>query len=160
MSCEYYNMTNDHRFPMGLLQIDVASLYDRMPITASSSGRPGFVTAFQDRFHRFIYRSRQLPLKLRVKAKTVLRTTNLDNLWLKHFQDYYIKLGGRPLWHVSDFFFLRNFYRLRQPPPNPNSIETTSVHLAAWQDPGFFTDSFTPCSRKPSPRNICACSIK
>jgi SAM-dependent methyltransferase len=139
---EYYNLTDDNRFPMGPLRIDVASLYDRTPITKSNCARPGFVPAFQDAFHRFIYRCPLIPLPLRVKAKAVLRTINLDNLWLKHFQDYWVNLGGRPLWHVSDFFFLRNFYRLRQPPPNPNTIETTSGHLAAWQEQDFLYGLF------------------
>lgn len=55
------------------------------------------------------------------------------------------------MWHVSDFFFLRTFYRLRQPPPNPNTIATISGHLATWQDQDFlyglfqaiFQESFT-----------------
>lgn len=142
MSCEYYNLTDENRFPMGPLSIDVVSLFNRMPITIKESAHPGLVPAFQDKFHRLIYRRPQFPLSLRVSAKELLRRTNLDNLWLKHFEDYWIKLGGRPLWHVSDFFFLRTFYRLRQPPPTANTIETTQDHLAAWQDQGFLYGLF------------------
>jgi len=142
MSCEYYDLAEEDRFPMGPLRIDVASLYSRVPITKTDSAKPGLVPDFQDIFHRTIYKRRQIPLHLRAKAKALLRRTNLDELWLRHFQDYWVKLGGRPLWHPSDFYFLRTFYRLRQPPPDANTRDTTADHLGLWQDESFLYGLF------------------
>jgi SAM-dependent methyltransferase len=120
---------------MGPLRIDIPALFERLLVEKDEQARPNYVPLFQDRFHRLFYGSRILPLGTRVRLKALLRRIEIDNLWLKHFESYWVQLGGRPLWHSSDFFFLRNFYRIRQRPPKPWTAQTNDDHLAAWQDP-------------------------
>ncbi len=142
MSFNYFDLPEGDRFAMGPLRINVPSLYDQIPIAKADSHKPGLVPDFQDVFHRIIYRRSQVPLYFRVKAKNVFRRTSIDEFWLRNFQSYWSKLGGRPLWHPSDFYFLRTFYRLRQPPPDANTNDTTSAHLDLWQNAGFLYGLF------------------
>ena len=97
---------------------------------------------FQNRFHRYFYGFALLPLRVRIELKTLLRNSGIDNIWLRHFQEYWGQLGGRPLNHPSDFFFLRNFYRVRQPALSENTIRDVNTHLEAWQSPEFIFPLF------------------
>ena len=142
MNCEYYKLGSTDRFPMGPLRIDIPSLYERIPIKKEEDAKVDYVPLFQDKFHLFIYAFSVLPLYLRSRLKFLLRKTSVDDIWLRHFQDYWVHLGGRPLWHTSDFFFLRNFFRLRQPPLDESTIEGLDVHLATWQNPEFIYSLF------------------
>lgn len=127
---------------MGPLRIDVDALYRQWPIQKAPGARPGYMPTFQDRLHRWIYGSRLVPIMQRTQLKRLLRNANLDTSWLNAFAEYWFNLGGRTLWHISDFFFLRNFYRLRQPPPTVNTTASPSEHLALWQSEGFLYGLF------------------
>ncbi len=142
MTFEYYNLESDNRFPLGPLQIDIPGLYESIPIQKAKKTKTDFVPLYQDIFHRFIYSFPILPLALRVRLKNLLRKVGADDNWLKHFEEYWILLGGRPFWHTSDFYFLRNFYRLRQPPPDDNTITDMKSHLEAWQNSEFIYSLF------------------
>lgn len=62
---------------------------------------------------RKVYRSRWLPLRFRRRLWHVARRTELDQTWFIPFAKYWTSvLGGRPLWGVQDFYFLRSYYRL------------------------------------------------
>jgi 2-polyprenyl-3-methyl-5-hydroxy-6-metoxy-1,4-benzoquinol methylase len=137
----FAGVTGD-RFALGPLRIDVAALCEKHSLTTKEATHPGFVPLYRDGFHRYIYRRPQIPLQHRVHAKALLRRTGVDDLWLKHFGAYWSKFGGRPLWHPSDFFFLRSFYRLRQSPPQSNTIQDATTHLAAWQDADYLFGLF------------------
>ncbi len=142
MSSEFYKLDETKRFPMGPLEIDVPALYTRLPINKDADARFNNVPLFHDDFHRYLYGNRLIPLKYRARLRELLRKTGVDDLWLGHFQEYWTQLGGRPLWHPSDFFFLRNFYRLRQQPPSLNQITDNSSHLEAWQDSTYIYSLF------------------
>ena len=43
MSGEFYNLKDAQRFPMGPLEIDIPSLYQRFPILKDKNNRPGYV---------------------------------------------------------------------------------------------------------------------
>lgn len=143
MVCEYYRLAEADRFPMGPLRINVSDLYERMPIKKQPPLADNFISAYQNRFHRYFYGSPLIPFSLKVKLKTILRNSGIDNVWLRHFQKYWGQLGGRPLHHPSDFFFLRNFYRVRQPPLADNTIEDVDTHLEAWQNPEYIFPLFS-----------------
>lgn len=90
-----------------------------------------------------IYNNQLIPLKLRNYSWHLLKKLNIDIAWFREFRRYWTQvLGGRPLWDVHDFYFLRNSYRIRfqnnQLPDKSNS----SMHLQAWQKPELLYQLF------------------
>jgi SAM-dependent methyltransferase len=123
-----------HDFAEGVA--DPKDVFARYPLDRLSRGA---VQAAADggRFGR-LYRAPAIPIAQRVRAARVLRRANLDVSWFETFAEYWTSvLGGRVLWGIEDFDFLRGWYRLearKNQVPDTNDPET---HLAAWQSSGL-----------------------
>jgi 2-polyprenyl-3-methyl-5-hydroxy-6-metoxy-1,4-benzoquinol methylase len=73
----------------------------------------------------------------------LLRRVRLDLAWFERFRRYWGKvLGGRPLWGVEDFYFLRNVYRMRFQNATVPDTTDAGAHLEAWQRPAVLSHLF------------------
>ncbi len=127
------NLFDENRPSNGFdnLQVDLGRVYQRTPLgTPRSEG-----TMWQNPFLR-LYQSPLLPLSAQRYAWTALRRSRLDQTWFERFRVYWAQvLGGRPLWGLEDFYFLRQLYRMRFQAVDLPETEDASVHLEAWQRP-------------------------
>lgn len=111
------------------LQVDVLQLYQQWPLDEL---RPLALSS-----HRwdFLYRL-PVPLQWRNIAWHLLHRLRLDQVWFEDFQVYWSRvLGGRPLWGPEDFYFLKNWYRVKFQSTAVADIVSADEHLAAWQRP-------------------------
>ena len=129
-------------FPMGPQKIDIVKLYEQLPPTKAQLVSKDNIPAYNNILYNKIYKNSLLPLKFRKELKHFLRKTGIDETWLRSFNDYWATIGGRPLWHSSDFFFLRTFFRIRQRPAMPNTVNNVIDHLRSWQDPEYLFNLF------------------
>jgi SAM-dependent methyltransferase len=115
------------------LEVDVAALWHSMPIgQAGAKKKPGWMNS---PFH-FLYSLEVMPLRWREYLWHLFRRTNLDQAWFEEFGRYWSKaLGGRPLWGVQDFYFLRSWYRLKFQASDVPDTTNANIHLQAWQRP-------------------------
>jgi SAM-dependent methyltransferase len=120
------------------LVVDVAELHRRHPVE-----RPSDLGLRWDGPLERLYASRLLPLSARNAAWQLLRRLRLDLTWFERFRRYWGGvLGGRPLWGVEDFYFLRNVYRIRfQNAAVPDDADDAG-HVAAWQRPEVLSHLF------------------
>jgi SAM-dependent methyltransferase len=115
------------------LIVDVPRLYQEKPLAPGS--QPHAPTWTRTPFHAF-YKSPVLPLRAREYLWHLWRRTGLDQTWFETFRQYWSDvLGGRPLWGVQDFYFLRGLYRIKfQASVIPDTVDP-HLHLQAWQQP-------------------------
>lgn len=120
------------------LVVDVAALYRDFPLDRPADPGWRWTGAINQ-----LYATPFLPLAARGKAWHLLRRVRLDLTWFERFRPYWSRvLGGRPLWGVEDFYFLRNLYRMRfQNATVPDTAEA-GVHLEAWQRPEVLSHLF------------------
>jgi SAM-dependent methyltransferase len=120
------------------LVVDVADLHRRFPVD-----RPADLGWRWDSPPERLYRSGLLPLRARNAAWQILRRTRLDAAWFERFKRYWGRvLGGRPLWGVEDFYFLRNVYRMRFSAAGVADDATAAAHLESWQRPEVLSHLF------------------
>jgi SAM-dependent methyltransferase len=117
------------------LKVDVGQTYYRFALEAMASFPGISPRGLEKTFQRF-YKSPLFLLKFRLRVWQALFHSNLDQYWYREFSEYWTTvLGGRPLWSVYDFFFLKNLYRIKfQRSRIPNTTKS-QVHLNAWQRP-------------------------
>ena len=122
--------------------IDVPQLYKKFPIDfiANTGSNDRFSDPnYSTRFYRLSF----LPERYRVKAWVLARRIHIDLLWFLQFRSYWVNvLGGRPLWGVEDFYFLRNIYRTRFQDNQVPDTEDANIHLQAWQQPELLYQLF------------------
>jgi len=129
-----------HSPPNGFdhLVVDVAALHREFPVD-----RPADLGLRWDSAAERLYAAPFLPLELRAKSWHLLRRVRLDLAWFERFRRYWGKvLGGRPLWGVEDFYFLRNVYRMRFQAATVPDTSDAAVHLEAWQRPEVISHLF------------------
>lgn len=120
------------------LAVDVAELHRRFPVE-----RPGDLGIPWSSPVDRLYFTPFLPLSVRNYAWHFLRRIRLDISWFARFKRYWGKvLGGRPLWGVEDFYFLRNLYRMRFQSGSAPDTTNTDLHLEAWQRPEMLSHLF------------------
>jgi 2-polyprenyl-3-methyl-5-hydroxy-6-metoxy-1,4-benzoquinol methylase len=120
------------------LVLDVPGLHRTFPVDSPANLGLGWNSAIE----RF-YAAPLLPLTTRAQVWQLLRRTRLDLTWFERFRCYWSKvLGGRPLWGVEDFYFLRNVYRMRFQRAAVPDTSDAGVHLAAWQRPEVLSHLF------------------
>lgn len=120
------------------LVVDVAGLYRAHPVE-----RPTDLGVRWDGPLERIYASALLPLTTRNCAWQLLRRLRLDLTWFERFRRYWGRvLGGRPLWGVEDFYFLRNIYRIRFQNAGVPDDADAAVHLESWQRPEVLSHLF------------------
>jgi SAM-dependent methyltransferase len=72
-----------------------------------------------------------------------LRRLRLDQRWFEEFAAYWSSvLGGRHLWAVDDFHFLRGVYRIRHQDNQVPDTDDPRTHLLAWQQPELIYQLF------------------
>lgn len=112
------------------LSLDIATLFREHPIEKKSSEKP--ITSF---YHR-VYRSGWIPLRYRVQLMRIFKQTQADLGWFFEFRDYWQQiLGGRPLWSIHDFYFVKNMLRLRATQLAVADQADAYTHLETWQQP-------------------------
>ncbi|MEK8023203.1 MAG: class I SAM-dependent methyltransferase [Candidatus Hydrogenedentota bacterium] len=115
------------------MAVDVEALYLRYPVPDPGTF-PGIAPGKSTL--SFWYRLRLVPPGLRERVWRLLVRTRIDETWFEDFQVYWTAiLGGRPLWGVEDFHFLRNTYRVRFQESGLPENPTPEQHVAAWQSP-------------------------
>lgn len=120
------------------LVVDVAELHRKFPVDRPADLGVSWTTPL-DR----LYASPLLPLATRGQAWHLLRRLRLDLAWFERFRRYWGKvLGGRPLWGVEDFYFLRNIYRMRFQNATVPDTTDAGAHLEAWQRPEVLSHLF------------------
>lgn len=136
MSEQFYERRTADGF--GSLTVDVPHLYESAPITAKEPGAPRLSAGPAG-----LYRRRALPLRHRVALAVRLRRAGVDLGWFDAFASYWTDiLGGRPLWGVEDFYFLRGWYRVPHQASVVPDTEDAGVHLEAWQRPELIYQLF------------------
>ncbi len=120
------------------LVVDVAALHREFPVD-----RPADLGLAWDSAAERLYAASFLPLEVRAKSWQLLRRVRLDLVWFERFRRYWGRvLGGRPLWGVEDFYFLRNVYRMRFQTATVPDTADAGVHLEAWQRPEVISHLF------------------
>ncbi|MEA3208163.1 MAG: hypothetical protein QOE70_1220 [Chthoniobacter sp.] len=120
------------------LHVDVAQLYRAFPVD-----RPADLGFAWDGAIDRLYATPLLPVAMRSHAWQLLRRVRLDLTWFERFRRYWGKvLGGRPLWGVEDFYFLRNIYRMRFQSATVPDTTDAGVHLETWQRPEVLSHLF------------------
>jgi 2-polyprenyl-3-methyl-5-hydroxy-6-metoxy-1,4-benzoquinol methylase len=120
------------------LVVDVAELHRKWPVD-----RPAELGLDWKSPLERLYASPFLPLATRNLAWQVLRRVRLDLTWFERFRRYWGRvLGGRPLWGVEDFYFLRNIYRMRFQSATVPETQEHARHLEAWQRPEVLSHLF------------------
>jgi hypothetical protein len=131
----------DDETPNGFdcLRIDVRQLFATHPLTQKDPKRGLWGTPFEP-----CYSTPLAPVRFRRMLWSLLRRTKLDQSWFTRFRRYWSKvLGGRPLWGVEDFYFLRNVYRMRfQRTGGLPADASAATHLEVWQDPAVLCHLF------------------
>ena len=80
-----------------------------------------------------LYANGLVPQRVRELLWHGLRRTRLEQEYYTRFRAYWSRvLGGRPLWGVEDFHFLRGVYRMRF--QRMAATPASAGHLGAWQD--------------------------
>lgn len=111
------------------LQVNVPKLYQAWPLEPRRS------LPLPPRRFNFLYRL-PLPLRWRTVSWHLLHRLRLDQTWFDDFRVYWsIVLGGRPLWGPEDFYFLKNWYRVKFQSLAVADTAHAEEHLAAWQRP-------------------------
>lgn len=125
---------SDH--PFFNLKIDVKKIYEEYPITNKVNPQPNLVPFAQSLFHKLIYRNQEIPQNYRELLWRYARQINLDLSWFQEFQNYWSSvLHGRSLLSVQDFFFLKNFYRIKFAECEVPDTQDPYIFLEAWQSP-------------------------
>jgi SAM-dependent methyltransferase len=120
----------------GGMTVDVPALYERMPLGRREGVPP------RSRYAS-LYSLPLVPLGLRLRAARTLRRLDVDPGWFHEFGEYWTGvLGGRPLWGVDDFHFLRGWYRLHSQRNRVPDTDDAQVHLEAWQRPELLYQLF------------------
>jgi 2-polyprenyl-3-methyl-5-hydroxy-6-metoxy-1,4-benzoquinol methylase len=121
------------------LHVDAAQLFRTFPPHRDES----VAKVWCGQLARF-YSTSFLPLPERHAIWSLLRRLDLDQAWFERFRIYWGRvLGGRPLWGVQDFHFLRSIYRMRfQRGRNLPELAAASAHLDAWQQPPLLSHLF------------------
>ncbi len=120
------------------LVVDVAELHRKFSVE-----RPADLGLEWDSAIDRLYAAPLLPLATRAHAWQLLRRVRLDLTWFERFRRYWGKvLGGRPLWGVEDFYFLRNIYRMRFQSATVPDTTDAGIHLEAWQRPEVLSHLF------------------
>ena len=120
------------------LVVDVAGLHREFPVDRPADLGVNWSSAI-DR----LYATPLLLLATRGQAWQLLRRVRLDLTWFERFRRYWGRvLGGRPLWGVEDFYFLRNVYRMRFQSATVPDTADASIHLEAWQRPEVLSHLF------------------
>lgn len=120
------------------LVVDVAALHRDTPVD-----RPADLGLRWNSPAERLYATSWLPLRPRAQAWQLLRRVRLDLSWFERFKRYWGQvLGGRPLWGVEDFYFLRNIYRMRFQNATVPDTTDAAVHLEAWQRPEVISHLF------------------
>lgn len=120
------------------LMVDVAKLHREFPVDRAAD----IGIRWDDPVQRF-YASPFIPLSVRNAAWHLLRRLRLDLTWFDRFRRYWGKvLGGRPLWGVEDFYFLRNIYRMRFQSAGVRDTAEPGEHLEDWQRPEILSHLF------------------
>lgn len=124
------------------LAVDVKKLYADFPLTWPGIEKTGQVKFVQTPLHK-IYKWGCLSFKYRNIFWHLMRRLHLDLSWFNEFKSYWESvLGGRPLWGVYDFYFLRNLYRIKfQKNLVPDGADEQD-HLKAWQQPEILYQVF------------------
>lgn len=116
------------------ISIDVPKLFKEFPLIKKSNHH-GKTILYNDPFH-LIYQNPLIPLRLRNYFWYYCRRTNLDLSWFDNFKYYWSNvLGGRPLWGVQDFYFLRSLFRLNFDQIKISKNAKPTAHLKTWQKP-------------------------
>jgi methyltransferase family protein len=114
------------------LVIDVPALYRRFPIDAVSRWPVPHASPPATFYQR-----------LPTRVWQVLHRLRLDQVWFNTFATYWnAVLGGRSLFGVEDFHFLRGVYRLRHQGSTLADTNDPAEHLAAWQQPDLLYQLF------------------
>jgi 2-polyprenyl-3-methyl-5-hydroxy-6-metoxy-1,4-benzoquinol methylase len=114
------------------LSINLNTLYQTWPITDKT---PQHASWFPSPFHR-LYQAPVFSLRVRRYLWEAARRSHLDQTWFESFKTYWSHiLGGRPLWGVQDFYFLRGLYRIRFQNSQIPDTTDAAIHLQAWQQP-------------------------
>ncbi len=117
------------------LHVDVREMYSRFPL-AEMQSFPGISPRGVEKTLQLFYKNPLFLLKFRLKMWQTLFHSNLDQYWYREFSEYWTSiLGGRPLWNVHDFFFLKNLYRIKFQRSQVPDTADSQVHLNAWQRP-------------------------
>ncbi len=120
------------------LVVDVAELHRKFPVD-----RPLDLGLKWNSAIERLYALPFLPFAQRGQAWQLLRRVRLDLTWFERFRRYWMQvLGGRPLWGVEDFYFLRNIYRMRFQNATVPETADAGVHLEAWQRPEVLSHLF------------------
>ncbi len=126
----------DSNHPFFNLKIDVKKIYEEYPITNKVNPQPNLVPFAQSLFHKLVYRNQEIPQNYRELLWRYARQINLDLSWFQEFQTYWSSiLHGRSLYSVQDFFFLKNFYRIKFAECEVPDTENPHLFLEAWQKP-------------------------
>ncbi len=124
------------------MEVDVDEIYEKYPLARIKDLVPDETNSTVGLFNK-IYNYRLFPLKYRNYLWYLVRQLNLDIKWFADFSRYWTKvLGGRPLWGVEDFYFLRNIYRIRFQNNIVPDTKSNAIHLAAWQRPQLIYQLF------------------
>lgn len=118
--------------------LDVSALYRDRPVGQKDPGAPRIGAGPLG-----VYRRRMAPLRHRAALAARLRRTNVDLDWFDAFSEYWRDvLGGRPLWGVEDFYFLRGAYRMQHQANVVPDTTDPDLHLEAWQRPELLYQVF------------------
>ena len=122
-------MLDDSSIPNGFdnLRVDVAALFRDYPAER--------IHADVKLWHstKRLYANGLVPQLVRELLWHGLRRTRLEQEYYARFRVYWAQvLGGRPLWGVEDFHFLRGVYRMRF--QRMAATPASAGHLGAWQD--------------------------
>lgn len=117
------------------LAINIEDLYQRFPLAQKHADAVNRVPWTNSIFHRF-YQAPLLPSRARQYLWEGWRRSGLDVTWFEMFKPYWTQvLGGRPLWGVQDFYFLRGWYRVKFQRSHVPDTTDANQHLSAWQQP-------------------------
>lgn len=141
-SSQFYTQKDSNEFDN--LRVDVPRLYAQFPIEKMGDLDPD---ASGKELSSRLYRTRILPLSLRLKIWRLLFRSQIDQAWFNIFNQYWVRiLGGRPLWSIHDFYFLKNVYRAKF---QSNVLpDDPTFHLAAWQRPELIYQLFHLASKE------------
>ncbi len=110
------------------IPVQVNDLFLKYPIGIKSTDKPSH------HIYQRIYAARWIPLRYRIQLMRLFKQTHADLNWFFEFRPYWQNiLGGRPLWGVEDFYFVKNMYRLRASQLEVPHDADPYAHLAVWQ---------------------------
>jgi hypothetical protein len=121
------------------MEVRADELYDAFPVERAAAWQ---VPPPQRGYGR-LYRAPWLPPGVRRRTWQLLRRLRLDQRWFDEFALYWASvLGGRHLFGVEDFHFLRGVYRIRHQDNQVPDTDNPRTHLEAWQQPELIYQLF------------------